>query len=80
MRSSCGAICTKTCPSLTAPSGPPATVLSASRTPGTARTSRSIAAITSVIAPGLAPSGAVTFISNCASSTPPGMNSCRTIR
>ncbi len=80
MRSSCGAIPTNTCASLEVENGLPAIVVNTMRMPGICFSSRSMDRIASSIAATLVPSGAVTLISNCASSTPVGRKSCRTTR
>lgn len=77
-RSSCGAMRTNTWPWFTLPRKLPPTPASTVRTPGTARSCASTASITSSIAVMLVPSGAVTVISNSASSTSLGTYSCRT--
>jgi hypothetical protein len=60
---------------LTVLKGPPAMVVSIVRTAGMAFSSPSMARIASSIAVPLAPSGAVTLISNAASSAPVGRKS-----
>ena len=78
-RSACGAIFTKACASLLVLNGPPPIVVSTVRIAGIDFNSASIDRIASSMAATLAPSGAAMLISNCASSTPEGRKSCRTM-